>query len=288
MRYSNLHTHSLFCDGTDSIETLCEKAAEKGFEILGFSSHAPLPKTSGLISDWHMPEEKLPEYIDTVRKARQRWNGKLKVFLGLEVDYIRGIMGPADPIYRSLGLDYIIGAVHYVRPPRGEPFTVDGPPRELDRDVASGFGGDGSALMEAYWNALGEMIAAGGFNIIAHLDLIKKNNVGNRYFSPESPLYRSHTDNICRAVARSGLLVEVNTGGWNRGAIAEVYPSGAILAELRREKAPVLINSDAHAHKDLDGHYREAREELLRAGYTGVMRLSENKNGMIEWAEDSL
>ena len=35
----NLHTHSIFCDGKDTIEEMTLEAISKGFDILGFSGH---------------------------------------------------------------------------------------------------------------------------------------------------------------------------------------------------------------------------------------------------------
>lgn len=38
----NLHTHSIFCDGKDTIEEMTLEAISKGFDILGFSGHGYL------------------------------------------------------------------------------------------------------------------------------------------------------------------------------------------------------------------------------------------------------
>ena len=35
----NLHTHSLYCDGKNTIEDMTLEAIQKGFTILGFSGH---------------------------------------------------------------------------------------------------------------------------------------------------------------------------------------------------------------------------------------------------------
>ena len=36
----NLHTHSLFCDGKNSLEDMVTEAINQGFTSIGFSSHA--------------------------------------------------------------------------------------------------------------------------------------------------------------------------------------------------------------------------------------------------------
>jgi histidinol-phosphatase (PHP family) len=277
--------HTVFCDGEDEVEAYCRAAWEGGFASLGFSAHAPAYAKTGIVSDWHLPEDRLAEYLETVRSAALRWAGKLPVYLGLEVDYIQDRMGPADPDYRDMGLDYIIGSVHYVFPPGGgEPFTVDGPQEEFDRDVRSRFGGDGEALMEAYWDALEKMIRAGGFDILGHMDLVKKNNQRGEWFSPAGGRCLGKARSLADLVARSGIVVEVNTGGLNRGKTTDTYPSREILALLRERRAPVTVTADAHRVSDLGGHYDTARQTLLEAGYTHAV-LFEGKG---KWVEEGL
>jgi histidinol-phosphatase (PHP family) len=86
LRLSCLHTHTIFCDGEETVEAMCRAAWEQGLDAVGFSSHAPIARKTGLWSDWHMREEDLGRYVDEVLAARRRWAGKLEVFLGLEID----------------------------------------------------------------------------------------------------------------------------------------------------------------------------------------------------------
>jgi histidinol-phosphatase (PHP family) len=82
-------------------------------------------------------------------------------------------------------------------------------------------------------------------------------------------------------------VVEVNTGGINRGAIDETYPSPAFLRIFRENAVPALITADAHRAEDLDGHYRKARETLLASGYTETV-LFEGKEGDARWVREPL
>ncbi|MDR1949855.1 MAG: histidinol-phosphatase [Spirochaetaceae bacterium] len=289
MRYSCLHTHTTFCDGLDSVETCCRAAWEKGFDSIGFSSHAPVGKKTGLVSDWHLPDGRLAEYLDTVREARRRWAGRLVVYLGLEIDYIRGLMGPADPDYRELGLDYSIGSVHYIFPPGGgEPVTVDGPPEEFAKNLSGRFSGDGEALMEIYWDTLEGMIAAGGFDILGHADVVRKNNPGEKWFALTGERYQRRITRAAESIARSGAVVEVNTGGINRGILQDPYPSRGFLELLRKKNVPVTITADAHRASHLGGHYDTARQTLLAAGYREILFFEGRKGKRPLWTADPL
>ena len=263
--FSSFHTHTRFCDGKDDVETMCAAAYAKGLAAIGLSSHAPLAGTMPH-SEWNMPAERLAEYTGEVIAARQRWQGKIPVYLGLELDYIKGLRCALDHDIQCLNLDYIIGSVHYLLP-RGVPFTVDGTIEEVEQGIREGFAGDGQAMMHAYWDAVLEMTTLGGFDIVGHLDLVKKNNAASSFFTMDDA-YMRRVEEVVRSIASGGFVVEASTGGLNRGHITELYPSLPILRLLRRYDVPVMISADAHNAHDLDGHYQTACRILLDAGYT--------------------
>ncbi|GHV55403.1 histidinol-phosphatase [Spirochaetia bacterium] len=284
MNYSCIHTHTLFCDGKDDIETCCRRAWEKGLVSIGFSAHAPITCKTGFKSDWHLRDDRLDAYLEAVRVARARWEGKLPVYLGLEVDYIPGLIGPADADYLSLGLDYLIGSVHYILPPNGaEPFTVDGSREDLDRGIRSGFGGDGEALAASYWDTVEGMIRAGGFDVLGHVDLIRKNNSGHPFFNPAGTATLKRVGEIAQTAATGGITVEVNTGGLNRKKTDDTFPSVPFLRLFRESHVPAIITADAHQAEDLDGHYDEALAALLAAGYTETVLFEGRKGGAAQW-----
>jgi histidinol-phosphatase (PHP family) len=296
MTYSCLHTHTTFCDGKADVQTMCQAAYTKGFESIGFSSHAPIAKKTGIKTDWHLKDERLEEYIDTVLEARRRWEGKLKVYLGLEVDFIKGLCGPADKDIQSLPLDYIIGAVHYLFSPKnGELFIADAPPEDFGPGLRDLFDNDGNALYNAYFDMYGGLISAGAYDILAHLDLIKKNNAQFRFFSPEDTAYTkrlTETADLIAAASPAGadrrLIVEVNTGGIIRGRTADPYPSLAMLKLLRERNIPLTINADAHAPDHLGGVYETAREAMVQAGYGTMLLFEGRQKGKAVWREEKL
>ncbi|MDR2209871.1 MAG: histidinol-phosphatase [Spirochaetaceae bacterium] len=294
MTYSCLHTHTTFCDGEADVHTMCAAAFAKGFESIGFSSHGPVTKKTGLKTGWHLPDHRLDEYIDTIRREQKLWEGKLTVYLGLEVDFIQGLCGPADADIQALPLDYIIGAVHYVLSPRnGEPFAVDSPPEEFKKGLADLFDAGGTALYNRYYDAYGQMIRAGGCDILAHLDLVKKNNRQFQFFSPAEGEYLRRVEETAdlAAAAQGGSrspVVEVNTGGIIRGRTADTYPSLEIQRLLKKRHVPLTINADAHGPDHLGGAYETARETMINAGYTSMWIFHGRKDQRALWQEEAL
>lgn len=271
MNYACLHTHTTFCDGKNTIEELCQAAWEQGLSILGFSAHAPLPPKSGIHTDWHMEQDKLEAYVEAVQTAKKAWEGRLTIYVGLEIDYIEGLCGPADHRFDAYNVDYRIGSVHYItKPDLSYYFTVDGPASEWQEGVQELFSGDYEAAAHAYWNAIKGMLQQGGFDIVGHIDLVKKNHPS--WWENKTPIsYKKAVQEVVQLLNNNPMVVEVNTGALNRGTMNETYPSEEILKELLRYSIPVTINADAHSTSHLKGHYDTAIDVLKKIGYREIV-----------------
>jgi histidinol-phosphatase (PHP family) len=181
MRLQSLHNHTSFCDGEGTVEDFCHVAAQRKFQSIGFSAHAPLPPATGFESCWHLRQARFEEYCVAVRAAGAIHNNAtasvgsvLEVFLGLESDHIEG-RAKADRFdMDALGLDYLIGSVHLIIAPDDNlTYGVDEKQESFDELITKHFDGDVNALVDLYWNNEEHMIEAGGFDILGHVDLIK-------------------------------------------------------------------------------------------------------------------
>ncbi|MBE3130923.1 MAG: histidinol-phosphatase, partial [Acidobacteria bacterium] len=254
-----------------SPDEFAEAALSKGMPRLGFSGHNVLP----FPAEWTMPAGNLESYLREVRETKERYRGRLEVFLGMEVDYLPGITSPVDPVVRSLGLDFIIGSVHFIASVNGEyPWTVDGSPEEFALGLRESFGGDVRALVERYYERIAEMAGSAAPDIIGHFDIVKKNNRQGRWFSEEAPWYRGACRAALEAVARSGSILEINTGGIVRNTSGALYPSSRILQDARQLGIPVMVNADAHRPDHIDGHFTEAVALLRELGFRSQRQLT--------------
>ena len=278
---TNYHTHSDFCDGRATMRVMAEAAREAGFSILGFSSHAPLP----FGTTWNMPMEKLSDYVRTIRGLGREYAPSMEVLAGLEIDFIDGLCGPADGRFSGAGLDYALGSAHFVTP-RGAPapsasaldaagaptfgFAVDEPEDDFEAHLKTFYDGDAEALVDDYYAAVSACVKAGGFDVLAHFDLIRKNNRGQSRFREDTARYRDAAMAAVEEAARSGVIVEINTGGMARGKTDSPYPAPWILKELRARKVPVCLNADAHAPEHLAAHRGEGLKAAMEAGYRNL------------------
>jgi histidinol-phosphatase (PHP family) len=268
---ANYHCHSRLDDGVGELAEYAAAALAKGFVTLGYSGHAPVP----FEADWTMPAALLPEYLATVRSLKTQYAGRLEILLGLEVDFVPGLLSVRSPEIRELGLDFTLGSVHFLGClPDGRWWTADGPLEELQRGLAENFSGDMRAVVERFYTLTVQMVEENPPDMIGHFDVVKKNNRGGRFFSEDAPWYRAAVAEALDAVARSGSILEVNTGGVVRGTSGVLYPSEWILREALKRDVPVTVNSDAHRPEQIDGYFRESFALLKEIGYRHITRLS--------------
>ncbi|MGO8693269.1 MAG: histidinol-phosphatase [Rectinemataceae bacterium] len=276
MAWTNYHGHCLHCDGSDSARSIAEKAIERGFLDLGFSSHAPLPfPTPWCIGRGTKPAA-LWSYRREIESLRGEYRGTIEIHAGLEVDYLPGSMGPADPLFASF--DYTIGSVHFVgRGREGSPWAMDDSPESFERGLVELFGGDIRALASVYYGTLRDMLERSRPTIVGHFDLVKKYNRGGKYFDEKETWYRALVEESLAAVARSGCILELNTGGMARLRAEEPYPSLWTLGRCRELGIPMTIDSDCHRCADVDHGFAFAADALATAGYGEVAVLEDRR-----------
>jgi histidinol-phosphatase (PHP family) len=272
MRFS-YHTHTQYCDGKATAAEMAAAAAAAGYSFLGFTSHAPLPfKTS-----WNMAWEDLEAYASEVRAAAAAWRTRgLAIFLGLEIDYIAaGAAGaapaawPGDAAYDRIAPDFRLGSVHFLTGLADDEFTVDEPAGDFERHMA-GLGNDAAAVWTQYYHNLSAMVDRGGFDILGHFDLVKKNNAGNRWFDEGGAEYLAAAYEAVDFAAERGCVAEINTGGLARGKIADVYPSAPILRRMRQKGLRLTLGDDAHAPEHLGAFQGAAIDAARSAGYKSL------------------
>jgi histidinol-phosphatase (PHP family) len=283
---ANYHTHCEFCDGRSTAAEMASAASAAGYQVLGFSSHCPLP----FPADGNMELSRLGEYKAEVRRLGREWEGRgLEVLAGLEIDWIPGLCSPRDEVFAKAGLDYKIGSIHYIELPGSGRFAVDYGLAEVEAWLAACSDREpGRAMYETYYSRLSELIESGGFDILGHFDLVKKNNGGlaggrGRFFDESSLGYRDAALGAARLLAGKDIVVEINVGGMSRGKVKEPYPSLAILKELRAERVRITFSADAHATEHLGSHLDVARQLAREAGYESVAVLTKGS-----WIETGL
>ena len=278
MNYFNLHTHSRFCDGKGEPEEYILAAIEKGFQTLGFSSHAPVsfPNNFAIRND-----DELRNYCMTIRNLKEKYQDRLAVYLALEMDYIEGYNNDFKYVKEKFGLDYTIGSVHLVRNAGQEKlWFIDGARTETyDEGLAQIFDGDVKKAVTVYYEQVSMMLTDSRPDILGHFDEIKMHN-NDRYFKEDEPWYRDLIMDLLGLILKTGVIPEVNTRGIYKKRSRDLYPGVWILKEMKKMNIPVTLSADAHHPSEIDGYYAETIDILKDIGYRSVVSF---KNG--DWTE---
>ena len=274
MPWTNYHSHTHFCDGKLGPEAYAAEAARQGLRAYGFSSHAPLPYNVA----WDMRPESVATYLAQIAQLQADYQGKLELYVGMEVDFVPGRLGPQHPSIRSLGLDYCIGSVHFVDAfPDGTGWEIDGTHQVFLRGLQEIFAGNVRRAVGRYYELTRQMVEQEPPTVVGHLDKIKIQNEGGRLFSETEPWYQQEVLATLQAIARAGLLLEVNTRGIYKHKTPELYPSRWVLAWALNLKIPVTLNSDAHHPLEITEQFSYAAGVLQEVGYTHLHSLQENR-----------
>ncbi|HOJ09363.1 MAG TPA: histidinol-phosphatase [Clostridiales bacterium] len=285
MFWTNFHNHCYFDDGTGTPEEHVEEAIQNNVEVLGFSCHASLP----FETSWTMNKDTQKEYPAAIRSLQKKYEDKIQILLGLEIDYIHQSMGPYMSEYKDMGLDYSIGSVHHIGSMHNiesvnhkqhniseEYIPVDGSEKMLEDGINRVYQGNVRKAVEEYYTLVQEMAILGGFDILGHLDLIKKNNKNNRFFSEDEKWYKDIVMDTITRISKSGFILEVNTGGMTRKYIDTTYPSPWILKECLKLGIPITLNSDSHSPDNITAWFKNTAASLLDIGYKEIHVYGEN------------
>lgn len=252
MQKGNLHTHTHYSDGEYGPELYVAEALNKDLDYIGFTDHAPIPEAR---VPWAMPLEKLVEYTSEIRSLQLEFSERIQIGLGLEVDYIPGKIHPMHPAIRSMGFDYIIGAVHFLSSfPDGNPCSIDST-TEFRAALHQIYRNDIRAAVSDYFERIREMVTAYPPDIVAHLDRIKMHNPDQILWSEDETWYYELIMDTLTAIKRQGLRMEINTKGIYQQCQLEPFPSYWIIREAASMGIPMHLASDAHHPSDVCGAF---------------------------------
>ena len=264
----NFHTHTNYCDGEATAEEMVTQAITDKFSVLGFSTHSPVP----FASDWNTPVSELPKYFTDIAEAQKKHGSEIEILLGLEVDYISGEQNLSD--FDKYKLDYMLGGVHYVgHLANGQNWELDWNPTHFAKGLKEAFGNNENKMLRAFFNSVNELIEQKP-DILAHLDLIKKFNNGNRFFDENGQVFESLVIETLALAAEKEVIVEINTRGWYKGNSNRFYPDQRFFKKAKELKVPLTISSDAHHPSEFKKGLKEVSELLVQQNINEIYCLT--------------
>lgn len=218
------------------INQFIDTALKRGIKEIGLSEH---DEYSSYIN------------VNIIKEIQKERAEDINIRLGLELDYIPGNEDKIKHIIRENEYDYLIGSIHYI-----DGWAFDHPDYKDEFEIR-----DIDEVYSRYSQLLIQMINSGLFDIVGHMDLVKK--WGHRPSQNRGLLYM---ESVLDAISKSSMVVELNSAGW-RKPVNELYPEPALLELMFNKNIPITLGSDAHHPDEVGEGLKEALLLARKAGY---------------------
>ena len=252
---SNVHTHTNFSDGRDSVEQMIEAAIERGFTSLGFSDHGALKiDTAAMRSE--------AAYREAVLAAKAKYADRIEIALGYEHDFAAE---NADLSH----YEYLIESVHFLH--KGDDYRpIDSSAAKLQVAIDDLYGGDPIAMSVDYYRDVCRSMEQYRPDVVGHIGLVTKFNEDGKMIDITNPVYREAAMSAFDCAAKLDTIVEINTGAMSRGYRSEPYPSLEQLKHLCSIGGRITITSDCHRAEWIDFAFPQAVSLAKCAGFKSV------------------
>ena len=253
--YSNLHTHTVFSDGKNTVEEMVKAAIEKNMISVGISDHG----YTYFDTSYCIQEPDIFKYIDEVNRVKREYADKIEVYLGIESDGLSVLDN------REL-YDYVIGDCHYIPTPDGY-VAADLSKDDFLRTLKEVYGGDEIALSRAYYELYVDVVSKLRPDIIGHIDLITKYSI----IDTSNKRYMDIAREALRASLKVSPIIEMNTGAISRGYRKSPYPENFLLDDIRELGGKITLSSDCHSADALTCFFDECVEILRSRGFKSMV-----------------
>jgi histidinol-phosphatase (PHP family) len=252
------HVHSDYSsDCPTPMVEMCRAAVERGIPEIGFTEHLDL-----LPFDPGYATFRIEAWWQEIERCRAAFAPGLAIRAGVELSEPHRVRDAAEGALRRHPWDYVVGALHYI----GETLVFDR--AYFDRPADEAY--------RNYFEELRLVAEAGGFDILAHADIVKR--YGHAHYGPFDPRpYEAEIRAALRECARKGIALEANTSTLRR-PVAELSPAPLIFTWFHQEGGRrVTIGSDAHLPGDLGAGLDLALQAIRLAGFRELTRFERRR-----------
>ncbi len=254
------HMHSTFsCDCNVPMAQMCAEALRKDIHEIAFTEHFNRVRT-----DICFDKYDAAAFFKGIEACRAEFAPRgLTIKAGVEVGEIHLHRAEVDAVLNAFPYDLVLGSLHWVR---GESIFERSYFQKRDPLTAA----------RDYFTELAEMVDGGGFNIMSHMDVLKRMgfNVYNRFELSE---YEDLVRPVLAACVRTGIAPEINTSAL-RMPVRQTHPT---LEAIRWYKdmggERLSIGSDSHSPQALGTGLDVALQIARDAGFTRLTRYAKRQ-----------
>lgn len=228
----NYHAHTKRCGHAENeMEEYVLAAINEGYDILGFSDHAPFKGISQ--KGIRMEYDELDDYINEFNYLKEKYKDKIELHLGLEIEYMKKYEDYYRFLLKEKKIEYLLLGQHcFIN----------------DNNEFEWYGRRNSSIRA---KDMIEGMKTGFFSYCAHPDI----------FINEESVNTEEVKKLTQIVIQTSIdydiPLEINAQGVLVGEKLEIdayYPFESFWKEVGKSKAKVIIGVDAHSASAFKGH----------------------------------
>lgn len=252
------HNHTKLCKHAEGeVYQYVEKAISLGITEMAFTDHMPLPNDFDIAH--RMSENEMEIYINWLKQVQSRYS-EIKILFGIETDYYEGFEEYTEKFLKNHDFDLVIMSIHFLKNwPKGNwVFNYDFPHKTFEE------------IYTEYLNAIIKGINTGLYDIVGHLDIIKK---------PEHSMIRLVPDlvsEVLKIIKKNNMVLEINSSGF-RKKVGEPYPSLDMLELFNKFGVPLCVGSDSHSPEQVGFMFDDIYKSLKQKGIENLTHFEKRK-----------
>lgn len=253
------HMHSRYCPhGTkDTFDEYISVALENGLEEITFTEHMPIPRDffdNKFLSECAPTVDEIEAYFSELKLVKEKYKDKIKINIGVEVDYIEGFEDYIRDLLNKYGniIEDSILSVHFVKDEE-EYYCID--TIDYFEKLLNKLG-----IVEKVYDKYYESLLKA---IKSDLGIYKPKRIGHpnliRIFNKKYPVeYKNQhiLNSIVNELKNREYEVDYNTAGLRKEFCGEAYLSGDLLDLVRENNIKIVYGSDAHRSIDVGKGFR--------------------------------
>jgi len=252
------HIHTTLCNHAKGVmDAYAQRALGMGLSEICFLDHLTLQHAGQSMS---MTLDEVPLYFQAAQLIKKQYQGKIKVRIGLEIDFHPELTDLLYEVSSMFAFDVIGSSVHFI----GDVNIVSyGSAQKLESMVSDD-------LYAGYLSLIMQMLEYDYFDVVCHLDLVKK------FIKQPTHSFQKEFNKILSVIKEKQLTVEINTGGYNH-PVAAPYPSEDIIHACAEKEIPITLGSDAHKPDSIGQFYDRVMKTICTAGYDRLSAFENRK-----------
>ena len=262
---ADIHTHTNYFHGKNTVREMYAKACENNLSYYGFSEHTPLPEGFACLlyreGDMKIAFNNYVNEVLTLKKEVEEYNKsatikKPQVLLGMELDFTPNNTKFMEDLIASYPFDYVIGTVHFIEEENIGRWKAN----QVNLEERFTF-------YERYYDFIAKLAQWGKTDIIAHPDFVKIHSIESfhEWLKQDRAIQCLH--NTFKIIKQSNMVLEVSTGGLIKEC-NEIHPSPKILEIAAQYQVPISFASDTHTIDTVCYAFSDLEKFAKSYGYT--------------------